>query len=235
MPTRRSRDRQGPDDPGVAESDARPTWPPTPTRSSPRWRGSGVGGRLIASRRDGGQATAERGDDLERNFAEAARRSCASCARPWCGWRALADRRRPCSPTSRAARDDINTLFDQLGPFSNAALPALPDARPAAEIGEPGADEVRSDDQRELAEVRRWRPSRWPRTRALLLDSLPEDRRRGAPDGLHLLPGGRRQRLRPVGHYLRAGLIVNLCSTYATRPRRAARRTSSIAPPRARV
>jgi phospholipid/cholesterol/gamma-HCH transport system substrate-binding protein len=161
------------------------------------------------------EATAERGDDLERDlqklpgFLRQLRPTMVRLG-------ALADQATPVLTDLGAQADNINTLVTQLGPFSNAALPAYRTLGQAAEIGGPAL--TKSDPT--IKELGKFALAAKPvaKNAALLLDSLQKT------GGVERLMDYIFYQVAAVngfdqyGHYLRAGLIVNLCSTYATAP-----------------
>jgi phospholipid/cholesterol/gamma-HCH transport system substrate-binding protein len=161
------------------------------------------------------QATAERGDDLEADlqklpgFLRQLRPTMVRLG-------ALADQATPVFTDLGAQANNINTLVTQLGPFSNAALPAFRTLGQAADIGGPAL--TASDPT--IKELGRFAKAAKPvaKNAALLLDSLQKT------GGVERLMDYIFYQVAAVngfdqyGHYLRAGLIVNLCSSYATQP-----------------
>ncbi len=161
------------------------------------------------------QATAERGDDLERDlqklpgFLRQLRPTMVRLG-------ALSDQATPVLADLGAQADNINALVAQLGPFSNAARPAYRTLGQAAEIGGPALTKSRPT----IQELGRFAIAAKPvaKNAALLLDSLQKT------GGVERLMDYIFYQVAAVngfdqyGHYLRAGLIVNLCSTYATSP-----------------
>ena len=89
---------------------------------------------------------------------------------------------------------DINNVVRRLGPFSQAAIPAVDSLGEASKTGTPAVIDARPviADLRTLAKAVR------PVGETLRAGArvLPRHRRHRAPDGLHLLPSGRDQRLR---------------------------------------
>jgi phospholipid/cholesterol/gamma-HCH transport system substrate-binding protein len=161
------------------------------------------------------EATAERGDDLERNLAllpPFLRQLRPTMRRLG----ALADQATPVLVDLGARAPSINTLIRQLGPFSRAALPALRTLGQAGDIGGPAL--VRS--RPTIRELRRFARSGRPvaRNLALLLNSF---QRTGGVERLMdyiFYQVAAINGFDQFGHYLRAGLIVNSCSTYAVEP-----------------
>ena len=106
----------------------------------------------------------------------------------------LADESTPVLSDLGANAEAINSLVRRLGPFSQAAIPAVDSLGEAAKTGTPAVTDARPviADLRALANAVRPvgdEPARGARV-------LPRHRRHRAPDGLHLLPSGRDQRVR---------------------------------------
>ena len=115
-----------------------------------------------------------------------------------------------------AAAPDVSRLVSQLGPFSSAARPALRSLGAATDRGRPALIRTRPL----VRDLRRFAADAGPVTKNL--DDLQES----------LDTTGAVERIMDyvffqmtavngfdgLGHYLRAGLIVNLCSTYAVTP-----------------
>jgi ABC-type transporter Mla subunit MlaD len=161
------------------------------------------------------QATADRGADLERDlqklpgFLRQLRPTMVRLG-------AFSDQATPVLTDLNAQANNINTLVTQLGPFSNAARPAYRTLGQAAEIGGPAL--TKSDPT--IQELGRFAKAAKPvaKNASLLLDSLQKT------GGIERLMDYIFYQVAAVngfdqyGHYLRAGLIVNLCSTYAIQP-----------------
>jgi phospholipid/cholesterol/gamma-HCH transport system substrate-binding protein len=161
------------------------------------------------------QATAERGDALEANlqklptFLRQLRPTMVRLG-------AFADQATPVLTDLHAQATNINTLITQLGPFANASRPALRTLGQAAEIGGPALTKSRPT----IQELGRFATAIRPvaRNGALLLDSFQKT------GGVERLMDYIFYQVSAVngfdqfGHYLRAALIVNLCSSYAIRP-----------------
>jgi ABC-type transporter Mla subunit MlaD len=161
------------------------------------------------------QATAERGDALEENFRRLP--TFLRELRPtMVRLGALADQATPVFADLGAQAPAINRLVRQLGPFANAARPALRTLGEAADIGGPALTASRPT----IQELGRFAVAARPvaANAAALLDSFQKT-------------GGTERVLDYIfyqvaaingfdqfGHYLRAALIVNLCTTYATQP-----------------
>ena len=144
---------------------------------------------------------------------------------------ALADESTPVLTDLGANATDINNLIRRLGPFSQAAIPAIDSLGEASKTGTPAVIDARPviADLRAPGEVR----AAGRRDAARGARVLPRHRRHRARDGLHLLPSGRGQRLRR-GRALPArrpaGERVHDLRRRAGR--RAARRSSRSTPPR---
>ncbi len=141
------------------------------------------------------EATAERRADLEANF-ERLPTFLRELRPTMTRLGALSDEMTPVLSDLGDVAPDINRFLLELGPFSQAGIPALDSLGEAAKIGTPA---VRNSvpvvrDLREFAE-RRAAGRQVARRGARLVQ---EEQRHRAPDGLHLLPGGRRERLRLV-------------------------------------
>ena len=126
----------------------------------------------------------------------------------------FADQFTPVARDLNTAAPDLSRLIRQLGPFSNAARPAIRSLGEATVRGRPGADPHPPADPGPAAASP---PTRDPVTKNLddLTKSL--DKTGGIERIMDYLffqmiaING----FDGLGHYLRAGLIVNLCSTYA--------------------
>jgi phospholipid/cholesterol/gamma-HCH transport system substrate-binding protein len=159
------------------------------------------------------QATAERGDALEANlqklptFLRQLRPTMVRLG-------AFADEATPVLTDLGAQADNINALVKQLGPFSNASRPAFRTLGQAAAIGGPALTRSRPT----IRELGRFAKAARPvaRNASLLLDSFQKT------GGVERLMDYIFYQVAAVngfdqfGHYLRAALIVNLCTTYAT-------------------
>jgi phospholipid/cholesterol/gamma-HCH transport system substrate-binding protein len=129
---------------------------------------------------------------------------------------ALSDEMTPVLTDLGAVAPDINRMVIQLGPFAEAGIPAFESLGETAETGIPAVTDARPvvADTRRLAGVLRPVSS----TAADVLQSLQRT------DGIERLMDfffytvGGINGFDTFGHYLRAALIVNQCSTYATEP-----------------
>ena len=141
------------------------------------------------------RATAERRDDLQADI-ERLPRFLRELRPTMVRLGALSDEMTPVMSDLGDVAPDINRFLLELGPFSQAGIPALDSLGEASKIGTPAvqaslpvirdvgtlasAGEAGRQDARQRARV------------------VQEERRHRARDGLHLLPGRRRQRLRLV-------------------------------------
>jgi phospholipid/cholesterol/gamma-HCH transport system substrate-binding protein len=128
----------------------------------------------------------------------------------------LSDEMTPVLTDLGAEAPAINRLILQLGPFSQAALPAFQTLGEAAQVGIPAVKAARpvvsdlGDAAAQLNPV--------AKTAASLLTSFKNQ------DGIRqamayiLFQVTAINGMDGVGHYLRAGLLVNQCATYAVRP-----------------
>jgi phospholipid/cholesterol/gamma-HCH transport system substrate-binding protein len=161
------------------------------------------------------EATAERGDDLEANF-EKLPAFLRELRPTMVRLGAFADQATPVFTDLGAQANSINTVVTQLGPFSNAALPAYRSLGQAAVIGGPAltAADPTIKDLGQFAKAAK--PV--AKNASLLLNSVQQT------GGVERLMDFIFYSVSAVngfdqyGHYLRAALIVNLCSTYATSP-----------------
>jgi virulence factor Mce-like protein len=161
------------------------------------------------------QATADRRADLERNF-ERLPRFLEELRPTMTRLQGFADEFEPVLSDLRAAAPDINRLFRELGPFSTAGIPALESLGDAAVVGRPAL--VRSkpivDDLRRLMGEARPLTANLAELTTSLRDSGGIERLMDYLFFQVAAVNGYDQ----LGHYLRAGLIVNTCSTYASTP-----------------
>jgi len=161
------------------------------------------------------QATAERRADLERTF-ERLPRFLEELRPTMTRLGAFSDEFQPVLRDLQAAAPSINELFEELGPFSQASIPAFESLGQALEVGRPAL--VRSkpiiDDLRRLTDEARPLASNLSALTTSLRDTGGIERfldfifyQATAVNGFD-----------QFGHYLRAGLIVNTCSTYSAEP-----------------
>lgn len=129
---------------------------------------------------------------------------------------ALSDEMTPTLRDLNAVAPSVNRLIMQLGPFSQAAIPAVNSLGAAAKVGTPAMIAARPviTDLRRLANVTK--PVGI--TLAKVLESFQKTR------GIERLLDYTFYQVTAIngfdsiGHYLRAGLIVNQCSNYSTHP-----------------
>jgi phospholipid/cholesterol/gamma-HCH transport system substrate-binding protein len=172
-------------------------------------------GDAIANSGEVAQATAERRDALAANlerlppFLRELRPTMTRLG-------ALSDEMTPVLTDLGEVAPDINRLILQLGPFSRAGIPAFESLGEAAEIGTPAVTEARPviRDLRQLASA--VRPV--GRSARQVLESFQRT------DGIERAMDYIFYQVAAIngfdsfGHYLRAALIVNQCSTYAVAP-----------------
>ena len=172
-------------------------------------------GHFVAAANETGQATAERSADIERNFQRLP--AFLRQLRPWLADLGdTTDQLTPVVSNLHAAAPDLSRFTRELGPFSRAGTPALVTLGQAADIGRPAL--IRSlPSVRKLA---RFSHNALPvgRNLAALATSLDQT---GAVERIMdflffqmMATNG----FDGISHYLRAGLITNLCSDYALRP-----------------
>jgi virulence factor Mce-like protein len=162
-----------------------------------------------------GQATAERSDDLEAQIARLP--GFLSQLRPlMADLEGFADEGAPVARDLRIAAPDLSRLIEEIGPFSSAATPSLVSLGEATVTGRPALIETRPLIQ-DLGDF-----ARQAKPLSTNLDKFTAsfDKTGGIERFVDYLFF---QMLAingfdGIGHYLRAGLSVNLCATYATRP-----------------
>jgi ABC-type transporter Mla subunit MlaD len=128
----------------------------------------------------------------------------------------FADQATPVLSDLRAEAPAINRMLTALGPFSEAAIPALDSLGEAAKVGIPAVKASRPiiGDLRVLA--KQVRPL--GATAAALLGSIQSQRGFERFMDYLFYQVAAVNGFDSFGHYLRAGLIVNQCSTYAASP-----------------
>jgi phospholipid/cholesterol/gamma-HCH transport system substrate-binding protein len=158
------------------------------------------------------QATAERRADLERNF-ERLPRFLQELRPTMTRLEGFADEFEPLLTDLQAAAPDINRLFRELGPFSTASIPAVESLGDAAVVGRPALVRTKPivDDLRGLFGEAKPLASNLKDLTTSLRDTGGIERlmdylffQVAAINGYDSL-----------GHYLRAGLIVNTCTAYS--------------------
>jgi ABC-type transporter Mla subunit MlaD len=125
----------------------------------------------------------------------------------------LADATTPLLSDLHARAGDINNVVRRLGPFSQAAIPAVDSLGEAAKTGTPAVTDARPV----IADVRALAKTVRP-VGATLRDVLVSFRDTGGIE--HAMDyifyqAAAINGFDALGHYLRAGLIVNQCATYA--------------------
>jgi phospholipid/cholesterol/gamma-HCH transport system substrate-binding protein len=129
---------------------------------------------------------------------------------------ALSDEMTPVLTDLGDVAPDVNRLILQLGPFSQAAIPAFDTLGEAAKVGIPAVEAARpvAADLRQTAAV--LRPV--ARTAAGLLTSFRRNQGIERAMDYILYQVTAINGMDGIGHYLRAGLIVNQCAVYTVRP-----------------
>jgi phospholipid/cholesterol/gamma-HCH transport system substrate-binding protein len=129
---------------------------------------------------------------------------------------ALSDEMTPVVTDLGAVAPDVNRLILQLGPFSQAAIPAFDTLGDAAQVGIPAVQAARpvASDLRQTAAV--LRPV--AKTAAGLLTSFRRNQGIERAMDYILYQVTAINGMDGIGHYLRAGLIVNQCAVYSVRP-----------------
>ena len=170
---------------------------------------------FIENASDVAEATAERRDDLEANF-ERLPEFLAELRPTMVRLGALADEMSPVVSDLGDVAPDINRLLLELGPFSRAATPAIESLGDLAEPGIPAVTESRPivRDLRTLA--RNLRPV-GDDLEAILTSFRKNDGLERVLDYIFYQVAAING-YDSFGHYLRAALLVNSCSTYAVTP-----------------
>ena len=129
---------------------------------------------------------------------------------------ALSDEMTPVLTDLHAVAPELNRVILQLGPFSQAALPAFQTLGDAADVGVPAVKAARPviADLRQTAE--QLRPV--AKTAAAVLKSFQRNQGIERAMDYIMYQVTAINGFDGVGHYLRAGLIVNQCAAYATQP-----------------
>jgi ABC-type transporter Mla subunit MlaD len=161
------------------------------------------------------QATAERSDDLEADIARLP--AFLRELRPtMVRLGAFADQATPVFADLGAQAPAINRFFAELGPFAEAGIPAFESLGDAAEVGTPAAIAALPITRDLRAFAKQARPV--GETAAALLGSLQQTRGFERFLDYAFYQVAAINGFDSFGHYLRAGLIVNQCSTYAVDP-----------------
>jgi ABC-type transporter Mla subunit MlaD len=128
----------------------------------------------------------------------------------------FADQATPVFTDLGAQAPAINRLVTQLGPFSQAAIPAFESLGDAALVGIPAVKAARPIIADLGVFAKQVRPV--GKTAAALLGSLQKTRGFERALDYAFYQVAAVNGFDSLGHYLRAGLIVNACSTYAVTP-----------------
>lgn len=159
------------------------------------------------------EATAERGDDLERNFAlfpEFLRQLNPTMAQ----LENFSDAATPVFTDLRAAAPSINQIFEQLAPFSRAALPALRTFGDAAEISRRALVAARPV----IQDIDQLARATGPLARNLAVGLSDLERQRGIDRFMQTVYGftGALNGFDSVSHYLRTYVLLEgTCLRYA--------------------
>jgi phospholipid/cholesterol/gamma-HCH transport system substrate-binding protein len=169
----------------------------------------------LASSAEVAQATAERRGDFQQDIQklpEFLRELRPTMTRLG----ALSDEMTPVLADLHDAAPDINRMIIQLGPFSQAALPAVDSLGEAAKIGTPAITAARPviRDLRDLGKA----AQPLALTARQLLESFQKTQGIERFMDYIFYQVAAINGFDAFGHYLRAGLIVNTCSTYSIRP-----------------
>jgi phospholipid/cholesterol/gamma-HCH transport system substrate-binding protein len=162
-----------------------------------------------------GQATAERSDDIEAGIARLP--GFLRELRPlMADLQGFADQGTPVARDLRVAGPDVSRLIEQMGPFSSAATPAVVSLGEATRTGRPALLRTRPliRDLASFASEAKPVSTNLDKLTASFDETGGIER---VADYLFfqvLAING----FDAIGHYLRAGLIVNLCSLYAVKP-----------------
>ena len=161
------------------------------------------------------QATAERSDALEADIARLP--AFLRELRPtMVRLGAFADQATPVFADLGAQAPAINRFIAQLGPFAEAGIPAFESLGEAAKVGTPAMIAALPITRDLRAFAKQVRPV--GETAAALLGSLQKTRGFERALDYAFYQVAAVNGFDSFGHYLRAGLIVNQCSTYAVNP-----------------
>jgi ABC-type transporter Mla subunit MlaD len=169
----------------------------------------------LASSAEVAQATAERRGDFQQDISKLP--AFLRELRPtMTRLGALSDEMTPVLADLHDAAPDINRMIIQLGPFSQAAIPAVDSLGEAAKIGTPAITAARPviRDLRDLG--RAAKPIALTARR--LLESFQKTQGIERFMDYVFYQVAAINGFDAYGHFLRAGLIVNTCSTYSIRP-----------------
>lgn len=172
-------------------------------------------GDAIANSSAVAEATAERRTDLEASISKLPR--FLTELRPtMTRLGALSDEMTPVLTDLHAVAPEVNRVILQLGPFSQAALPAFQTLGEAADVGTPAMKAARPV----IADLRQTAAALRPvakNAKALLVSFQQNKGIERAMDYI-MYQVTAINGMDGLGHYLRAGLIVNQCASYATEP-----------------
>jgi phospholipid/cholesterol/gamma-HCH transport system substrate-binding protein len=161
------------------------------------------------------EATAERREDLEANV-ERLPRFLRELRPTMVRLGALSDEMTPVMSDLGDVAPDINRFLLELGPFSEAGVPAIDSLGEASKIGTPAIERSLPviKDLRTLASAAR------PVGKTLAEVLLSFQRNDGIERAMDYIffQAAAVNGFDSFGHYLRAGLIVNQCTTYAVEP-----------------
>jgi len=161
------------------------------------------------------QATAERSDDLEADIARLP--AFLRELRPtMVRLGAFADQATPVFADLGAQAPAINRFIAELGPFAEAGIPAFESLGEAAKVGTPAMKASLPITRDLRAFAKQVRPV--GETAAALLGSLQKTRGFERALDYTFYQIAAINGFDSFGHYLRAGLIVNQCSTYTATP-----------------
>ena len=128
-----------------------------------RWRASAAASPASPTSADGGRGDRRAPRRRSRPTSQRCRASCASCARRWSASARSPTRPRRCSPTS-ARGAGHQPLIRELGPFSEAGMPALESLGDGGEVGIPALQRRRCRSSRDLRALRASSSGRSPTT-----------------------------------------------------------------------
>jgi virulence factor Mce-like protein len=161
------------------------------------------------------QATAERRSDIQATF-ERLPRYLRELRPILADLEEVSDEFRPVLADARAAAPDLARFVGELGPFSQASIPALRTLGDAADVGRPALERSRPL----VRDLSSFAADAGPVAKNL--DDLTKsfDETGGVERFLDYLffQMTAINGFDGISHYLRAGLITNLCSSYATEP-----------------
>jgi virulence factor Mce-like protein len=170
---------------------------------------------FINNANDVAQATAERRTDIERTFQRLPRYLAE--LRPVLGdLETVSDQFTPVLADLRVASPDLARFVGELGPFSNASIPALRTLGDAADVGRPALERSRPL----IRDLSAFARDAGPVSKNLddLTKSLDESGGIERAMDYIFFQMMAVNGFDGISHYLRAALITNLCSSYAIEP-----------------